>query len=340
MGLLRSLRGRALQSSIFARLPDPRWRNALEWDWEQNRVGGATFDEIAFHLSRLASQDSADEQSIALRKGMLSILFGFGAAFAPSARDLGSVAPRGDPSRSRTYNRVLLVKCLNLAGVLRDTGDLKVVLEKALSVLLPGHVAHMIRDTFLAHLQVPSPSVLSRFRIILDCGYTVWMRQLNTSLHRRDKQVVRSIWSDSSPQGLENWQITESCTVADCVRTGQIVDELALMAGAVMLDEGSPDVDTDDAEAKAEARAQRKQRYSDLTKELAQGVDHHILLPTGLGFRRSDYIHKLKALVHSIHNESADYQERHPLSVCRQVPSLGTRLVIQPVVVRGVAALW
>lgn len=96
VGLLRSLRGRALRSSIFAMLPDPRRRNALEWDWEQNRVGGATFDEIAFHLSRPASQDSADEQSIALREGMLSIFFGFGAAFAPSARDIGSVAPRSD----------------------------------------------------------------------------------------------------------------------------------------------------------------------------------------------------------------------------------------------------
>lgn len=148
-------------------------------------------------------------------------------------------------------------------------------------------------------LRIPSDSVLSRYRIVLDCAFMMWMRDRHRS---SGSQVARCLLTDSSPQGLENWQITECFCVTDVVDIGCAVDILTDLLWSFSCDDdelGNAGMD----------RAENEERYKQLSREVAEGIHHHVLPPTALGFRKASYVHKLNAVLHSIYNESSDYRD-------------------------------
>lgn len=210
--------------------------------------------------------------------GMTSFLFGFGEAFAPGPAQLIYQGAGG--SYKQTYLAVVLVRCLRFAGLLRSTSDIRKACDHALDLSLPKHVASLIRNTFMSE-RLPLPSVLSRFRVVMDCGFMLWMRNHNRRLQERHlleggPRPARCLLSDSSPQGLENWQITESYTVLDCVRAASFVDGLASMASGIA-------TKVDNGEALDD---EVTDKHGELTYKLLEAMEHHILPPTGLGFRK------------------------------------------------------
>lgn len=306
---------RQVRSRIFAMMPPARMRAALQCAWDERCMPGSVFDEVAFMIAGETRSglgnfgEAGDDGDLQIREGMASFLFGFGRAFAPGVLQLGACA--ATQGRTRTFHSLVLCKCLRLAGFLRGAGTMREVLERALDVLLPKHVASVIRDAY-RDTRIPHESVLSRFRIVLDCGMMMWMRKVNAELHnaatRGGPRVCRCLLSDSSPQGLENWQISETYLVADAVKVAGIVDELVALSKRLVDDPGD-DRAVAPGEAEAEGHDDVKDKYAALTQALAAGMQHHILPPTGLGFRKSNLAHKLNAVLHSIHNESASLPE-------------------------------
>ena len=177
---------------------------------------------------------------------------------------------------------------------------------RAIEILLPKRIHSVLKQTFFDQVRVPSESVLSRFRIVMDAGLMLMMRDVNKEFHSTlgqlgKPQPVRCLLSDSSPQGLENWQITEVFMVRDAVRIASVVDNLCDCSGILTATpDEQEDLDLDLQEYIA--------MYKKDTQTLLDGVEHHVLPPTGLGLRKGNYVHKVNAVLHSIYNETHSFQ--------------------------------
>ena len=99
-------------------------------------------------------------------------------------------------------------------------------------------------------------------------------------LHATGKKVVRTFLSDSSPQGNENWQLTEYWTIHDATRVAMLVDRLAKDMEIFSL--FRPEL----AEEQGNPLDELLEHNAKCSREVDALIRHHMLPPTGLGFRR------------------------------------------------------
>jgi hypothetical protein len=171
---------------------------------------------MAFCQGKLASRGGG---------GGYRFLFCRGKLFAPGMHQLSKSATNAS-LRSKTYSAICLVHCLSFAGMLQNSSAMLRPLKRSLDILLPKNLADMVKNSYLSsQAAIPSGSVLSRFRVVLDCSFMLWMRDYNDSLAGKP-HLIRNLLSDSSPQGHENWQLTEVYTIEEPVTTADIVDEI------------------------------------------------------------------------------------------------------------------
>ena len=276
--------------------------------WDSSKFPAGTSDEIAFALARY-SQASTQEDEEVILEGMLSFLFGLGSAFAPSCAQMSSTH-----GRLQAYHIATLIQCLVLAGYLRDTGQMKRVVMKALSIALPHHIAQTLRVTYLDAMKLPDRSLLSRFRVVLDCGFMMYMRDVNWEyLQCPAESVLHCMLSDSSPQGLENWQITEVYTILDPKYVADLVDSIINLQAVLEAAQATEDIDHIQAQV------------ADKTSDLIDHSRHHILPPTALGLRRASLPHKANCVLHSAYNEHHNLKSLRNFlrSVCCFTSDLG-----------------
>lgn len=278
-------------------------------------ASGEEWDNIAFLLAKLSDRADIDFGEDTLCEGMVSMLFSFGPAFAPSSIQMTTNAK----GRTKMYNISMLINSLLMAGMLKDSSTLKFVLLRALDIALPGHVVQILKETFMKNLCLPSAGTLSRFRVVLDAGFMLWARAWNQSLHNGPSQVVRLFLSDSSPQGNENWQLSEYFLVPNPLTTSSLVDQLTELMQMFV----HPATVLQEMHGMDHAEVMEKHHV--LSKQLDGVVVHHMLPPTALGFRKQKFTDKLNAILHSIYNESASYKDMRDFlnTICSLTTDLG-----------------
>eukprot|EP00974_Lingulodinium_polyedra_P074711 7239243-Lingulodinium_polyedra.AAC.1 len=129
------------------------------------------------------------------------------------------------------------------------------------------------------------------------------MRHVNAELHASPGTgSIRCLLSDSSPQGNEDWQITETYTVTAPLDTAAKVNRIIGLQSQVAASDEDQDMDE-------EALGNLRDEIAVLSREVCAAVRHHVLPPTGLGLRKGGMVHKLSVVLHSIYNESLDELE-------------------------------
>ena len=97
-------------------------------------------------------------------------------------------------------------------------------IERSLKVLLPETVAAMVWAS-VDKVHVMSAAVISRWRFHLDMAFMPYTSRRNRELAEAEadrKRMVRTVATDSSPQGLEHVQITGIWTIPDAVATAEV----------------------------------------------------------------------------------------------------------------------
>ena len=152
----------------------------------------------------------------------------------------------------------------------------------------------------------------------MDAGLMMAMRDVHKS--RNDAGVLRAFLSDSSPQGTQNWQLSEYWETGYPLEVSDYVDEMADLMDIALLPE-----DEREEEFPGMSNEKIMDRHKHLTQECHGLFSWHMLPPTALGFRSQGYFHKLNAVLHSLYNESHSFHDLRAFlrTVCSITTDLG-----------------
>ena len=152
----------------------------------------------------------------------------------------------------------------------------------------------------------------------MDAGLMMAMHDVHKS--RNDAGVLRALLSDSSPQGTQNWQLSEYWETRSPQTVSDYVNEMADLMDIALLPE-----DERAEEFPEMSNAEIMNRHKDLTQECHGLLSWHMLPPTALGFRSQGYFHKLNAVLHSLYNESHYFHDLRAFlrTVCSITTDLG-----------------
>ena len=139
---------------------------------------------------------------------------------------------------------------------------------------------------------VPSPTVLSHVRFVLDCAFMLQQRRRNKYLFEQAERCpCIYVLSDSSPQGHTNRLMSECFIV--------LAEDLPHIAHKVwrLITIGNVSWENDhDEERVAEERG--------IVLWLNKVIYHHVLPPVGLGSARCSLAHECHAFYHSLYLET------------------------------------
>ena len=120
---------------------------------------------------------------------------------------------RGDETgiaagRRAAFKVVFMAQCLMACSLLQSDSRLRESIERSLGLLLPHQLRKPVHD--LVELKTtPSPSAISRWRLLLDVAYMQYRRKLN-----RGRRWSRWLMLDSSPQGGNDYEMIIVCSAA------------------------------------------------------------------------------------------------------------------------------
>ena len=202
----------------------------------------------------------------------------------------------------KRYNLVFLIRCLQVAMKLRHAKQLRCTFADSLRALfLPRATSH---QSAFAEVQyfidilndgsfpVPSPTVLSHIRFVLDCAFMLQQRRRNKHVFEQAERCpCIYVLSDSSPQGHTNWLMSECFIVLaeDLPRVAQQVWRLILI--------GNVSWENDHDE-------ERVAEELGIVLWLMKVISHHVLPPVGLGSARCSLAHECHAFYHSLYLET------------------------------------
>ena len=275
-------------------------------------------------------------------------------------------------SASHAYPMAALITHLRHANLLKFTGALRQSIEHSVATAVPLAMQMPARAALNQRLAVPSQETVRVWKFMFDAAFSKWFATKDVAALGRDTDAMPLfyVWSDSSPQGKRNWQITQLHYVSP--------HELQALAFAVdSLAQGAAHKDFDDdcsssransvalAEtSSSEGSAQDEPDLTDLEEDLggivsekapqgSAGADRkrhtrtvfralrwHVPPPSGLGAARESLQHKLGAVLHSLRmscDSDAKLQDmaNHTFSV---TTDMGTELGLSDAV--GCAELW
>ena len=114
--------------------------------------------------------------------------------------------------RRLKFNVVWLVRAFQLSDLLRTSASLGEALQQSLHSVLPPVLVPIFRRTLEETKQLrPDPSTISRWRVLLDGAFMLWMRSYQESFGK----CRRFIMSDSSSQHSKHFQLTSIQTVRE-----------------------------------------------------------------------------------------------------------------------------
>ena len=194
--------------------------------------------------------------------------------------------------------------------------NIKKIVKRAFDLSLPQQVGQAVQHMYLGE-HLPHGSVQSRFKVIMDAGLMA-MRDVHKS--RNGAGVLRAFLSDSSPQGTQNWQLSEYWETGSPLEVSDYVDEMADLMDIALLPEDERAEQFPDM-----SHADIMDRHKQLTQECHGLFSWHMLPPTALGFRSQGHFHKLNAVLHSLYNESHSFHDLRAFlrTVCSITTDLG-----------------
>ena len=97
-----------------------------------------------------------------------------------------------------------------LAGMLRKDSDIRAAVARSIQTVLPRQTGKPLVDLVESPYayKLPTKSTVSRFRLILDIGYTRIMREQNAV-----DEMTRYFMADSSTQGGRDLELMICCSV-------------------------------------------------------------------------------------------------------------------------------
>lgn len=196
---------------------------------------------------------------------------------------------------TRRYSIVFLLRCLIVTSSMRDAAALRMMLVRTIQSLFPPPVANYFKDILLdGSFSVPSPSVLSQMRFILDAGLMLMQRDI-TAKHCSaddDAKYAPTYYHmfDSSPQGGMNWFMSQY----DLIQGKHIKDVGYSMLALWRLGMSRRDDGLDENE----------ETEASCMQTLAQCIEHHDNIPVGLGSGRSSLCYEVHAWYHALYMET------------------------------------
>ena len=207
----------------------------------------------------------------------------------------GSVGRFNKISQSHgRYRAIFLIQCVLLAFHLKSSSTLGMALQRAFA-LLPEIWSKTLSECFSVEV-LPSGATISRARLYLDAAYMLYMREE----HERLLQGGACFYAlmDSSPQGFQNWLMSETFLVKgqQLLQVLQVFFDLAL--SSQRLSEGADPLNVEALEDILER--------TDFMKRCMQ---HHTFPPTALGVRQTTLSHKVHAFLHSLRLEHSTWSQ-------------------------------
>ena len=218
------------------------------------------------------------------------------------------------------YSSKVIVTAVQSCCLLRDAGNLEKQMKHSIQLILPDQASELLQAIDRGLLKAPSPSSVSRWRVAVDTGFMYVMRRLVSDADAAGF-AVRCVLADSSPQRKFDWLLTETHTLApsDVVRWLQSVWGLAntrsrlfrLLAACDDAIQGQ-----DIAQLQEDVRLLQHQRTA-AQQELQEcagpcgqpAVDVHLCPPTAQGSRRTQLIHKVHAILHTLRLEIGSWSK-------------------------------
>lgn len=197
---------------------------------------------------------------------------------------------------NRRYNLVFLLRAVSIAFKLRSDEYLLTVVKRTLRLIFPADVAKYFTDILEdGSFNMPSPSVLSQARFVLDMGMMLTHRPCAIAL------VAGAIglemgspcfyhMYDSSPQGGMNWMMSHY----DFVAGGNVYDAGIALCTLLWLSHVRDDSHEDEVFPEE----------TDAMVVLNRLIEHHDNIPVGLGSGRASLCHEAHAWLHALYMET------------------------------------
>ena len=106
------------------------------------------------------------------------------------------------------YRALFLIQCVLLAFEVKSSSSLAIVMQRAFAVL-PEFWSTTLAQCFNLEY-MPSGATISRSRLYLDASFMLYMRERHEELICASS--VFFVLMDSSPQGFQNWMMSEACS--------------------------------------------------------------------------------------------------------------------------------
>jgi hypothetical protein len=187
------------------------------------------------------------------------------------------------------YRSAFLLQCVLFSFSLKSSSTIAQSLLRAFAVL-PPFWTETLKALFTAEL-IPSGPVMCRARLYLDASLMKVMRDKHRELVMQD--VALYVLIDSSPMGLQNWEMTESFGMH-----GQLIRNAVAKVEQIMRLQIGEVASLLDLVASIGA-----------LDEIRSACYHHVFPPTALGVRHATLTHKTHAVLHSFRLESHTWND-------------------------------
>ena len=260
-----------------------------------------TIRQLAGFLSGGCPEDGEDDSWMHSCERAAQVLQNYQDDLDPASFHSGIVEARGRASfRNLPYQARFVIQCMLLSYYLRDAGNLRKVLQRAVQTIMPASLAEAVLKP-LEDAQVPSASKMSKARLTVDVAYMLFQRQRNLSSVLR---TVRYVMVDSSVQGHHDFELIRVVSLdmnqagemrAAAERLRALWPDLCQRACAGV---GAEQVLAEAAEATAEE--------SVLYETISRGLETHLMPSVVIGGGHATLWHKYHAVMHAFFLESGD----------------------------------
>jgi hypothetical protein len=193
----------------------------------------------------------------------------------------------------RRYKLDFMLQVFFYGNFFRSSTTMKDAIIKSLNLMLSPALAQHYRELMNdSDLHIPSASARSRFRFILDCAFMLSRREFfHDKLSEWEEgpaPLALFMYTDSSPQGGMNWQITsyDLVRVTDLVVIAEALE--FLVRKRVQHDAGHEDTPDE------------LLRERELILMLHVKIERQYCIPCGLGSKRTALGNKLHACYHGL----------------------------------------
>lgn len=187
------------------------------------------------------------------------------------------------------YRILSLIHIFIMSRSLKNYGDLRSVLAASIRVLLPPSVAKVFLEQ-LAEKRLPSPGVMSRFALTLDCGWMLITRAwlCNHFANGSESPAVHAM-IDSSPQGGVDYVNTVLYIVPGASKVPWLQAYRGLVRSCQRQRNEQGDSDAEDLGTDTE-----------FMETLRDSMIEHHCAPVGLGAQHGSTLHKAHCLYHQL----------------------------------------